>query len=317
MGSSNRLSVLIVTNMYPTPDAPAYGSFVRDQARALQAIGTVDVDVFAFDARGRPWRYVGAAAALRRRCRPHDVVHAHYGLTGAACLALPRTTPLVLTVHGRDCHHPVVRRLTALAARRAQATIAVSRELASLCPFPVTDVVPPGVDLALFAPLPQAEARRRLGLDSDEQFVLFPADPTRPEKRHERAAVVAALTPVRLRELTGVPRQEVPLWLNAADAVLVTSEREGYGLACVEALACDVPVLSMPVGIAPEVLAGIDGCLCAPFDAHRWSAHLRDLLAQANARVAGREVAAREGVSAVAERLVTIYERANARAARR
>ena len=158
MDPKRRLRVLVVTNMYPTPETPAFGSFVRDQVRALQATGAVDVDLFAFDARGRPWQYVRAAAALRRRRRPHDLVHAHYGLSGVVCLALPRRLPLVLTVHGRDCHHPVVRRLTALAARRAAATVAVSRELAAICPFPVTAVVPPGVDIELFKP---CAARRR------------------------------------------------------------------------------------------------------------------------------------------------------------
>ena len=55
-------------------------------------------------------------------------------------------------------------------------------------------------------------------------------------------------------------------WMNAADAVLVTSDYEGFGMAAIEALACDVPVLSTPVGVAPYLLAGIPGCLCAPFD---------------------------------------------------
>ena len=63
----------------------------------------------------------------------------------------------------------------------------------------------------------------------------------------------------------------MPLWLNAANAVLVTSDYEGFGMAAVEALACEVPVLSTPVGIAPYALAGIEGCLCAAFDAERWA----------------------------------------------
>ena len=64
----------------------------------------------------------------------------------------------------------------------------------------------------------------------------------------------------------------MPLWINAANAVLVTSDYEGFGLAAIEALACDVPVLSTPVGIAPYALRGIDGGLCAPFDAESWAA---------------------------------------------
>ena len=64
----------------------------------------------------------------------------------------------------------------------------------------------------------------------------------------------------------------MPLWVNAANAVLVPSEREGFGLAVLEALACDVPVLATPVGITPEALEGIAGTLCAPFDAAAWRA---------------------------------------------
>ena len=244
-------------------------------------------------------------------------MHAHYGLSGAVCLALPRRLPLVLTVHGRDCHHPVVRRLTALVARRAAATVAVSRELAAICPFPITAVVPPGVDTELFKPSARADARRRLGLDPGERFLLFVADPLRPEKRYERAVAVAGTVPVKLRALSGRPRDEVPLWINAADAVIVTSEREGYGLACVEALACDVPVLSTPVGIAPEVLEGVDGCLCAPFEAARWVAHVRGLLEQEDPRVAGHEVAAQHGADVAAEKLLMVYRQVEARAAGR
>ena len=62
----------------------------------------------------------------------------------------------------------------------------------------------------------------------------------------------------------------MPLWINAANAVLVTSDYEGFGLAAVEALACEVPVLSTPVGIAPYALGGVEGCLCADFDTAAW-----------------------------------------------
>ncbi len=63
----------------------------------------------------------------------------------------------------------------------------------------------------------------------------------------------------------------MPLWINAANAVLVTSDYEGFGLAAIEALACDVPVLSTPVGIAPYALGGLRGALCAPFELERWT----------------------------------------------
>src|SRR5579862_1698971 len=62
--------------MYPSPERPALGSFVRDQVAALRRTGDAELEVFAFEPRG----YARAAAALRHR-RGFDIVHAHYGLT--------------------------------------------------------------------------------------------------------------------------------------------------------------------------------------------------------------------------------------------
>ena len=87
-----------------------------------------------------------------------------------------------------------------------------------------------------------------------------------------------------LLALNDVEPERVPQWVNAANAVLVPSEREGFGLAVLEALACDVPVLATPVGVAPDVLAGVEGTLCAPFAVGTW----RDG-ARAASRVRGSE----------------------------
>ena len=80
----------------------------------------------------------------------------------------------------------------------------------------------------------------------------------------------------------------MPLWLNAANAVLVTSDNEGFGLACLEALACEVPVLSTAVGIAPTALAGIAGCLCADYDTAVWKEAVAPHLAAAGPASRGR-----------------------------
>ncbi len=71
----------------------------------------------------------------------------------------------------------------------------------------------------------------------------------------------------------------MPLWVNAANAVLVPSEREGFGLAVLEALGCEVPVLATPVGIAPEVLGGLPGAFCAEFDVETWAGAVGSALA--------------------------------------
>jgi teichuronic acid biosynthesis glycosyltransferase TuaC len=93
----------------------------------------------------------------------------------------------------------------------------------------------------------------------------------------------------------------------AANAVLAPSAREGFGLAVLEALACDVPVLATPVGIHPDALQGVEGTLCAPFDLALWRAALESHLRAPDPRVQGRSSAERYSARAMAELLATAW----------
>jgi glycosyltransferase involved in cell wall biosynthesis len=195
-----------------------------------------------------------------------------------------------MTVHGTDVRHPRSRAVTAAAIPRLNLVAAVSAELASAVPRSGAArriaVLPCGVALDRFVPIPRAEARRQLGLDPDGRYLLFPADPGRPGKRHDRA--LAAARGTELLVLGRVDPADVPLWVNASNAVLVPSDAEGFGLAVLEALACDVPVLATPVGIHATALAGVPGTLCAPFDVAAWRSALEPHLAAVDPRIEGR-----------------------------
>jgi glycosyltransferase involved in cell wall biosynthesis len=95
--------------------------------------------------------------------------------------------------------------------------------------------------------------------------------------------------------------------MNAANACLVTSDYEGFGLISLEALACGVPVLSTPVGIAPFALQGVAGTLCAPFDTERWSEALRPHLAAADERIEGAGRAEALSAGRMADRTIVAY----------
>ena len=258
------MRVLVVTNFVPDAAAPAAGPLgarpgrgdapARHRGRGLQLPPRLQ----PVHPRGPAPAAAAAARALRPRPRPLRAD----GLVGAARrgAAAGRQLPR----HRR----PPLRGRAALAAPRLARDLvaAVSRALFApedgrpgLPPVPGSAVLPCGPDLGRFRPLPRAEARRQLGLDPDGRYLLFPANPNRPEKRADRAAEVAAACGAELLTGGSIEPDQMPLWVNAANAVLVTSDYEGFGLACVEALACDVPVLSTPVGIAPFALAGIAG----------------------------------------------------------
>ncbi len=306
------MRALIVTNMFPTPARPAFGSFVADQVEALRRLPGIELDVHVLPG-GSALRYVRGAWELGRRLghERFDVVHAHFGLSAGPALRVPAQVHGV-TLHGTDITHPRSRALTLAALRRMDLVAAVSAELAGKVPPRATRqpvrVLPCGVALDRFRPMERTEARNRLGLDPGQPCLLFPADPRRPEKRHDLAAALAGRAGARLLTLGAVAPDQVPAYVNAANAVLVTSDREGFGLAVLEALACDVPVLSTPHGVAPEVLSGLAGTLCAPFSLEEWAAALEPLVAAADPRVNGRAVAERYGADAMARRVAGAWE---------
>jgi teichuronic acid biosynthesis glycosyltransferase TuaC len=304
--------VLVVTNFEPDDSAPQRGRWVRDQVDEVRRRG-IDVDLFSFPP-GRD-QYVPATRRLRALLRRErfDLVHAHYGLAGwVAKLAGAR--PLIVTFHGTDVRHAVVGPLSRRLAWRIDLVAAVSTALFApedgrpgLPPVPGSAVLPCGPDLDRFVPMARSEARRALDLDPDGRFLFFPANPARPEKRHDRAAELAAACEVELLTGGSIDPDRMPLWLNAANAVLVTSDYEGFGLAAVEALACGVPVLSTPVGVAPYALAGIEGCLCAEFEVDGWSAAALHHLGASDPRVDGAARAASLSAARMAERVIEAY----------
>jgi teichuronic acid biosynthesis glycosyltransferase TuaC len=306
------MRVLMVTNLEPDASAPQRGRWVRDQVEEIRRRG-VEVEVLGFPPGSR--HYIPATWRLRRALRRDrfDLVHAHYGLAGW-CARLAGAKPLAVSFHGTDVRHRVAGPLSRRLARRVDLVAAVSRALFApengrpgLPRVPGAAVIPCGPDLDRFHPVPRHEARRRLALDPEGRYLLFPADPDRPVKRADLAAQVAAACEAELLTGGGIDPDEMPLWINAASAVLVTSDHEGFGLACVEALACDVPVLSTPVGIAPFALAGVEGALCAPFDLAVWGAAARRHVDAPDPRVAGAARAAPLSAARMAERTIQAY----------
>jgi glycosyltransferase involved in cell wall biosynthesis len=308
------MRALIVTNLYPTEEQPRLGRFVADQVEALRATGT-EVELFTFPLGAGA--YLPAARRLRLFLKQasFDVVHAHYGLCGwVASLAGAR--PLVVTFHGTDIRHGVVGPSSRMLARRIDLVAGASRSAfereAGRRGLPTekqtTAVLPCGIDLGRFRELPRAESRRKLGLAENGRFLLFPSDPGRPVKRHDRARQVAELADAELLVTREVDPGEMPLWVNAADGVLIPSDSEGFGLAILEALACGVPVASTPVGVAPFVASGLPECLVEPFEPHRWATWARRHLGADDPRVEGRERAAAFSAERMAERVQVAYE---------
>lgn len=310
----------MVTNEWPDEAEPWRAPFLARSAAALRRAG-VDLEVFAFRSGRRPSNYLRAWWRFRQvqRTNAPDLVHAQWGHN--ALVALPTSLPLVVTFRGSEVLGAglpgllggALRWACRRVAQRADEVIVVSRSLARSLPRRRLTVIPSGLDLDLFRPGSRREARRELGLPSDQPLVLFAGDPRRPVKRFFLARAALARLPAALgAELVvarGLAPERIPLYLNACDVLLCTSAHEGSPNLVKEALACDLPVVSTRVGDVPQRLADLPNCAVVDPDAASIAAALLGVLES------GRRGCSRHSVQDLDEKLlaakiVAVYRRA-------
>ncbi len=308
------MRVLIVSNMYPTRERPEFGVFVRDQLEALGRIEGVEPELYVFEGGGIK-AYRKAVKPLKKHlaARQYDVVHAHYGLTGWVARKAG-AKPLLVTLHGTDVYDKRAGRISRSVAKKADQVAVVSEDLGAALGKTKTKrplaVMPTGVNLSRFAQRSREDARRRLGIDPEGSYVLFPFNPNRPVKHYDRALAVAEqIEDLQVLTLGNVPPDGVADYMNAVDATLVPSEYEGFGLAALETLACNTPVVATPTGKAPDLLRGVEGCYCIEWELGAWRAAVESILEDPDPRVNGRPVAERWSTDAMAERQVDLYRR--------
>ena len=306
------MRVLAVTNLYPTPRNPGVGTFIEQQVLGLRRIG-VDVEVMHVTRCESGMRsYFAIGPELRDRMEQFqpDVVHAMYGgVLAERVTRIVRDRPTVVSFCGSDLLGEYLsgslRRICSeygilashIAARRAVGIVVKSRNLEEALPATISRskvrIIPNGIDLERFKPLKQVECSSKLGWDLDKFHVLFPTNAGDPRKRLylAQAAVDKANRSglnAEIHQLRGVPHEEVPIWLNASHVVLLTSLHEGSPNVIKEALACDIPVVSVDVGDVSERVEGIEGCYIARPAADDLGTKL-GLVGARRARIVGRE----------------------------
>ncbi len=310
----------MVTSGWPTPERPESSIFVAEQVARLRDEG-VQVDVVHYEGRMDPRNYLRARREVRAALAAAgpDLVHGHFGQTGL--VILPSLVPSVLTLHGSDVlgvidargryswRGPVLRSITRWAVRRADRVIVAGKLLADRLQLArAYDVLPMGVDTTVFRPGDRAAARRALGLGLDETIVLFAGDPAVARKRFPLAeeAVAEADNEIRLITVTRKSREEMVLHLQAVDALLVTSIHESGPVIVKEAVACDVPVVSVDVGDVRSVVGTLDGCAVCDASSSSLAKELDRVLALGRAG-ATQDVLSRIDQRSLARRQIEIY----------
>src|SRR4051794_31250355 len=276
------MRILLVSQMYPGPEEPDYGVFVRDLADAVERRGH-EIERVVVDRRGAGLgKYVALgrrAFAAGRRLHP-DVVWSHF-LVPTGLAALAGRAPLLVTAHGRDVRNIGTARgvaaATRLVIRRAAAVVAVSdylrRELEARVPEARgrVEVVDSGVDLERFRPAGAGAARAEPGWDVEGPAFVCVGGLDERKNVLRLAAAFERLGggrlafvgdgPLRARlegrpgiQLAGrVEHDHVARWLAAADVVCQPSLVEPFGQAILEAMAAGRSHVATRVGGPPVI----------------------------------------------------------------
>lgn len=268
------MRILLITCVWPSKSNPNRAPYLVMEVNQLRKYG-IYIDVFAFSGKKNPLNYIKSWIILRRnyKLNDYDVIHAEWGQSGL--LALPKKIPLVVTLRGSDLEGIVdhkgritiagyiLRYVTRIVALFADKIILVSDSLSKYLPKKKYIILPVCLDLNLFKPIEKNIARDQLKLSHKKKYILFPSDPSRPEKRFRlaEAAVKKLGGDVELIVTRKVPHTQMVLYYNACDTLLITSTHEGAPTVVYEALACNMPIVSVDVGDIRERISHIDGCI--------------------------------------------------------
>lgn len=298
--------------------------FARRQVQSLAKLG---LTVNTYYLRSRTSLRVVAREWVRLRKTikefAPDLVHAHYGTVTAFLCVLATSRPVAITFRGSDLKPEpglsFFRRcmghfLSQLAAPSACLICCTSPQLRDCLWWRKQEViiVPTGVNLDLFRPMPRESARRALGWSSDERIILFnagrnPAVKGQPLALQTVNTVKKSLCAVRLIQLHGkASPDEMPLFLNAADCLLITSLSEGSPNILKEAMACNLPVASVNVGDAAERLQGVHPSRVVARDSGALAQAIIEILTDGR-RSNGREMLSECSEEHIARRIIEAY----------
>ena len=239
--------------------------------RQMKALGTTNnslqIEQNVCKGTGIPG-YISIYKNLKKflRQKDFDLIHAHYSLIGTITLLARKKEKVVVSFMGSDVYFNgfIFKFARWFVLKKADHIIVKSDTLLKKLPQQKNiSVIPNGINMELFRPVDKAKAKEEVGWNQDKVHILFPAGKNRYEKNYPLAE--QAITelgkkyPVALHLLEHIAPDEVPIFLNAADIVLLTSRWEGSSNVTKEAMACNTVVVSTDVGDAGELFRNLAG----------------------------------------------------------
>jgi teichuronic acid biosynthesis glycosyltransferase TuaC len=261
------MKILYVTNMFPNKRNMNFGIFIKEQIDYYAKIHAPEYEVYFVDGKKSKLNYIKSIFNVNKLIRKnnYDLVHIHFGLSGIFLLFNPFIkTPVIVTLHGSDIQsynkEGLTQKISKKVVSRSDKAIILNDNMINILKDYKDKLIkiPCGIDLSLF------------NLDrnniNNESFVIgFPSSRNREVKNYPFfAKVIENLEnqgyPIKVVEFDNFTRKEVVENLSKLDCLLMTSFSEGSPQIIKEALACNVPIVSINVGDIELLLNNVNNC---------------------------------------------------------
>ncbi|MDT7833451.1 glycosyltransferase family 4 protein [Flavobacteriaceae bacterium S356] len=286
-------------------------STVKNQGYSLRENG-VEVDFFAVEEKGIKG-YLRTIPKLNKvlREKHYDIVHAHYAMSGFLA-SLSKAKNIVVSLMGNDVlekrHFKYINLLFYIFSWKR--VIVKSKGLAKKSYGIKTEVIPNGIDLNRFIPMTKEEVIPVSGWGGEKKHILFGSNPDRPEKNFclaEKAINLIDGVDYELHFLKNIPHEKVGYYYNSADVVLLTSLWEGSPNVIKEAMACNVPIVTVNVGDVEDVIDNTKGCYIIERDEVKIARKIEEALSFGK-RTDGRSKVLDLDRDIIAKRIINIYK---------
>lgn len=263
----DKLRVLHVTNNFPSEKNPIFGIFVKEQIESLEALN-VKNEVFFINS-----RYKGKIEYLKSFFRlsfklmtsKYDIIHCHHSFSGIIFLLTLRfiDNNCVLTYQNPPSKEGGILIFKILLFFFDK--IIFKNQVNSFKSKKI-NVIPNGVNLNFFRQINYIKSINKLNLDINKKYILFmDSYKKRKQKRIDKfQSVISSLKKIDKSVeplfLFNTKRSDIPYYINASSLHIITSDFEGSPNSVKECLACNVPIVSTPVGDVNNLIKDVKNC---------------------------------------------------------
>lgn len=224
----------------------------KNQGNSLAQCG-ISVTYFPLTGKGLV-SYIKNSILLRKHLaiNHYDLIHAHYSLT-ALVATLSGASPLIVSLMGSDskASQGIKMIVRLFYKHRWRKTIVKSDSMRKDLGIKDALIIPNGVDMESFIPMDKGVCQKNIGWSENTIHLLFAGNPERTEKNFsltKNAVSRISGYKLELHWLDYIPYEQVPVWLNASDVVILSSLWEGSPNIIKESMACNRPVVTTYVG---------------------------------------------------------------------